>query len=275
MDLIVTSPPYYNLRNYKHRDQIGREETQHAYLYNLEEVFRECKRVLKKTGSIWVNISDTYDKKGCLFGIPERFALSMTDNLNLIRRNTIIWYKPNCMPSGVKNRFTIDFEYFYFFTKSGKYKFNTQYNPYAESTLAQFKKPYTGIGLKDYESNGVQNPSNLKRRIIKFGGNKYPNQVNSSYSGNDWKPKSEGSLMRCVWKLSPNNFTGNHFATYPEKLIETPIKSCTDLDGIVLDPFNGSGTTCLTAKKMNRRYIGIDLNPEYVKQARNRLESIL
>lgn len=158
VNLVITSPPYYGLRRYSKdsKDEIGQEKSPQKYIDNLINVFAECKRVLTKDGSIWVNIADSYGttsggavahlrgdkrnygqinyhdgiissqqgKKGLmhksLIGIPERFVLAMQDELGLIRRNTIIWHKPNCMPSSAKDRFTIDFEYFYFFTKSNK-----------------------------------------------------------------------------------------------------------------------------------------------------------
>ena len=153
----VTSPPYWGLRNYGHERQIGLESTFQQYINNLIFVFDEIKRVLKWNGTLWVNIADCYGgsnsgkcednkatKKGSslttinkhrpsrnvfnksLIGIPERFAIAMSER-GWLRRNTIVWHKPNCMPASVKDRFTNDFEYLYFFTKSQKYFFKQQY----------------------------------------------------------------------------------------------------------------------------------------------------
>lgn len=289
IDLIITSPPYYGLRNYGVDGQIGHEKTPQEYIDKLIEIFAECKRVLKKTGSIWVNIGDTYGtisggaqdylkgnkkiygkipyhdgiivdqdvKKALvqksLIGIPERFCIAMTDRLGLIRRNTIIWHKPNCMPSSAKDRFTIDFEYFYFFTKTQRYYFNTQY----EKTLSGPNNCgwYRSGRGRVYNSDTNHNFDNGTRRDIQ---------------------PSDKRLKRCVWTITTTPLKEAHFATFPEKLIETPIKACCPpVDGIVLDPFAGAGTTLLVAKKLGRRYIGIELNEEYIKIANKRLMSIL
>lgn len=219
-------------------------------------VFNECKRVLKKTGSLWVNIGDTYSAKS-LIGIPERLCIAMTD-AGFIRRNTIIWHKPNCMPSSAKDRFTIDFEYFYFFTKSQRYYFDTQYEPH--------KNPQDDIRRllknKSYTNNKVNNRY--------FG----TSQLNCKKTKEELEEQfSKGRLKRCVWTIATTPLKEAHFATFPEKLIETPIKACCPPDGIVLDPFAGAGTTLLVAKKLGRRFIGIELNEDYVKIANKRLQS--
>ena len=280
IDLIITSPPYYGLRNYGVDGQIGLEKTPQDYINNLMNVFTECKRVLKKTGSLWVNIGDSYGGTGSkgewrdpkykegrngqvvsltaklspksLLGIPERFVISMTD-AGWIRRNTIIWYKPNCMPSSAKDRFTNDFEYFYFFTKSQKYYFETQYEPH------------------------VSKPSNNKRNVGTKNLIETKGQIAHSFHrpDNQYKYSLDGRLKRTVWQISTQPLKEAHFAVFPEKLIETPIKACCPPNGIVLDPFCGSGTTCLVAKKLGRQYIGIDLNEEYIKIAEKRLKNIL
>ena len=164
VDCCVTSPPYWALRDYKILGQLGLEPTFQEYITKLIEIFNQVKRVLKKEGSCWVNMGDTYSqgdtisnryglsgstldapikhkadhfsrkvvqsipqKSLCL--IPERFAIAMVDE-GWILRNKIIWYKPNCMPSSAKDRFTVDWEYLFFFTKSQRYYFETQYEVY-------------------------------------------------------------------------------------------------------------------------------------------------
>jgi len=280
IDLIITSPPFYKLRDYKVKGQIGQEETPQEYITNLMAIMDECKRVLKKTGSLWVNLGDSYNKNKSLMGIPEKFVEAM-ELCEWTRRNTIIWHKPNVMPSSVKDRFTVDFEYFYFYTKSPrKYYFKTQYRPLAQSTLKEFEKYYTGQGIKDYEGNGVQNPSDVKRRIIKkfapIGGIKQLDNGNKTYSGNEFVPNTEeGSIKRCVWTITTKGFKDLHFAVFPQSLIETPIKACCPAKtGIVLDPFFGAGTVGVVAKKLGVNYIGIELNKEYVTMAQNRINSI-
>lgn len=281
IDCIITSPPYFNIRDYKHKDQIGREKTPQEYISKLIDIFGECKRVLKKEGSIWVNIADSYSKNKSLIGIPERFALAMTDELGLIRRNTIIWKKNNCMPSSIKDRFTIDYEFFLFLTKSPKYYFETQYEPLSPVTLKEIEKKYKGKGIKDYEGNGVQNPSDVKRRIIHgfapFGGKKYKEYGNRVYSGKEYKISLDNlqRIKRTVWTINTQNFKGAHFATFPMNLLETPIRACCPENGIILDCFMGSGTTALVAKKLNRNYIGIEINSDYCKISENRINEVL
>lgn len=268
MDLIITSPPYYGLRDYGIEGQIGLEKTPQEYISKLLQVFKECKRVLKDTGSIWVNISDSYgDKTKSLTGIPERFVIGMTDDLGLIRRNTIIWHKSNCMPSPVKDRFTVDFEYFYFFTKSKNYYFNTQYEPLKSESMYSFDKPetlvYNGKAIKKYKENNIQNPSTIKARILK------------KWRENPTEGLNKGRIKRTVWTINNQPFKDAHFATFPEELIKTPILACCPPGiGIVLDPFMGSGTTGLVAKKLGRWFIGIELNKDYIDIADRRINSI-
>lgn len=329
----------YNLRNYKHKDQLGMERTPQQYVTNLVNIFRECKRVLKKTGAIWVNIADSYNDNKSLRGIPERLRIRLEDDLNLICRNDIIWMKPSCMPSSAKDRFTIDFEHFYFFVKSndtllwrhrkhsvwttikpeigyhipaeendtwewyetfdGKrkqrslwdsydYYFETQYEPMKTVYEAEYK----GTSIKDYTANKVQDPSELKRRMLKkfkekqsrFGGNKYNDPDNlfkpdgTNYHGSMWEPNPNFErIKRTVWSINTPNSTENHFATFPEQLIEIPIKACTNTTdkSLVLDPFLGSGTTAIKAQKMGRKYVGVELNEDYVSIAKRRLNSMI
>lgn len=276
---IVTSPPYYGLRDYGVDGQIGREKTPQQYIQNLIQIFDECKRVLKKTGSCWVNIGDSYggtgDKKGykdpkykegrngqdssltknlnpkSLLGVPERFVIAMTDS-GWIRRNTIIWYKPNAMPSSAKDRFTVDFEYFYFFTKSPKYYFETQHEPHKQCSIQRAK--YTA--LKD------------ESKKYKFKNPEY-SVGNLRNGSNPLHPN--GRIKRCVWSVTLKSFPEAHFATFPIDLIETPIKACCPVNGVVLDPFIGSGTVGVAALKQNKNYIGIELNKEYIEIASKRL----
>jgi site-specific DNA-methyltransferase (adenine-specific) len=250
----VTSPPYWALRDYGVKGQLGLEPTFQEYITKLCDIFDEVKRVLRKDGTCWVNIGDTYNanfrwgkketaskeqlgnrgtvdfmgKQGtiskCLLQIPSRFAIEMT-NRGWILRNEIIWYKPNCMPSSVKDRFTVDFEKIFFFVKNKKYWFETQYEK-----------------AKTYEKDDIkQNP--------------------------------QGRNKRCVWRITTKPYKEAHFATFPEDLVETPIKAGCPVSGTVLDPFCGSGTTGVVAKKLNREFIGIELNPEYIKLAKKRIKN--
>lgn len=284
IDCIITSPPYWALRDYKVEGQIGVEKTIDEYVNNLTAVFTEAKRVLKKTGTIFIVLGDTYgeDKSLCL--VPEKFAQKMVDN-GFILRSKIIWYKPNCIPSSVNDRFGLDWEYIFMFTKSRKYYFKLQYEPYSESTIKEFKKAYNGKGLKDYEGNNVQNPSDIKRRIVmkgqRFGGNKHKGYGTPTYSGKEWtidpdKFFSQGRRKRSVWRITLKGFHQSHFAIFPEELVKQCLDAgCPPDEGIILDMFMGAGTTALTALKNNRRFIGIELNPDYIKIAQKRIEPYL
>lgn len=269
IDLIVTSPPYFNLRDYKHKDQYGNDSLD-QYLKQLAVVFNECYRVLKPTGSFYLNISDT-TVKGRMARIPERLDGIMTTNIDFIKRDTIIWHKPNCTPQGKAN-YTKDFEYVYYYTKSKNFVWNVQYEP---MTYKYKSLEYNGNETKDYKSHKAQEPSKTKKKIlesykkqqIKFGGNKYPKEVGGLYSGKPWVPNSQFMrVKRSVWKITVKPFKGAHFATYPPDLIETPILASSNEGDMILDPFVGSGTTGLVANKHKRQFIGIDLDLEVAKQ---------
>jgi len=218
------------------------------------------------------------EKSLCM--VPERFAIKMIDN-GWILRNKIIWHKNNCMPSSAKDRFTIDYEYVYFFTKSQKYYFKTQYEPYSTVTLKEFEKEYNGKGLKDYLGNGVQNPSDVKRRILesmknhRFGGNKRAGGDNRTYSGNEWIVNGNGRLKRCVWTINTSPFKDAHFAVFPEELVRQCLDAGCPVEGLCFDPFMGAGTTALVALKTNRNFIGIELNQSYIDIAMKRIEKYL
>lgn len=204
VDSVVTSPPYYGLRDYGHEGQLGLEPTFTLYLQHLLTIFKEVKRVLKKTGTCWVNIGDTYSGSGngswnapiesrgkqyrktcnidqeylappcedktlppkCLIGIPERFKIAMTDEEGWLARNTIVWHKPNCMPASVTDRFTVDFEYLYFFTKSPKYYFEQQFEPLMPATINRAKYGHSGKKAIDGIHGGL-NHKNINNYLKK------------------------------------------------------------------------------------------------------------
>lgn len=264
VDCCITSPPYWYLRNYNTDGQIGRELTFTEYIDKLITIFSQVKRVLKKTGSCWVVFGDSYDNNKSLHMIPSRFAIAMIDNVWILR-NDIIWWKPNSMPSSVKNRFTVDYEHLFFFTKSQKYYFETQYESY------EYNGKVLPYGKK---GSGYYNHPNFHSQF--FGGkNKHMGYGNLTYSGKLWNPTEKGRIKRSVWKISTKPYPDAHFAVYPQRLVETPIKAACPINGTVLDPFMGSGTTGLVALKNARNFIGVELNGDYIKLAEKRLEPYL
>lgn len=277
INMIITSPPYWSLRDYNMDGQIGLEDSFEEYINKLCDIFEESKRVLKKDGTLFVNLGDSYSGSGKGYGdkkpdpkmksggrertikpkkssipdksllmIPERFAIEMC-NRGWILRNQIIWHKPNVMPSSAKDRFTVDFEKIFFFVKSKKYYFDA--DAVKEDSLWKGDQR-AGYGRLHYRG--------------KREGQKGTGQENFVHI-------TERRNKRTVWKVSTKPFKGAHFAVYPNELIKIPILSGCPRGGIVLDPFIGSGTTAIVAKSLDRKYIGIELNPEYIKIAEKRI----
>lgn len=335
------------------KGQLGLEPSFNLYVKHLCDIFDEIKRTLKPTGTCWVNLGDTYgmsssnlrarlqEEKGvdgksrhrgdvsvdtglpdkCLTMVPSRFAIEMV-NRGWTLRNELIWEKPNCMPSSVTDRFTINFEKIFFFVKNKRYWFETQYEPHT----------------RDW--------SNCGGNICGKGVHKISGQIKDiGDRSKEVMPNPEGRIKRCVWSISTQPFPEAHFAVYPSELIEVPIKAgCPEFickkcgkskekiyekpkmpewekthknnqiytlgktsaleiggekynkwkeenpdvfigysdcgcnagwkNGIVLDPFMGSGTTGIVAKQLGRNFIGIELNPDYIEMANNRIKKI-
>ena len=287
IDCVVTSPPYWGLRDYGVKGQIGLEQTFQEYVARLCDVFDEIKRVLKSQGTCWINLGDTYYgdspirkkssikwgssdpialrravysegrvKAKSLVQIPSRVALEMIKR-GWILRNEVIWWKPNCMPSSAKDRFTVDFEKLFFFVKSQRYYFQQQFEEPKDrarltrllvSTASNKKRIYGDAFIAAFNPKTAETS---RLRILRQGRNK-----------------------RSVWAIATRPYRGSHFAVYPPELIETPIKAGCPKGGIVLDPFIGSGTTALVAQKIGRNFIGIDLNSQYVQMARQSLRQL-
>jgi site-specific DNA-methyltransferase (adenine-specific) len=275
IDCCITSPPYWGLRDYGHDEQLGSEKHFKDFVNNLCNVFDEVKRVLKPTGTCFVNLGDTfmndssYSEKGrqgfgkdkigmikkekqgvekkSLCMIPERFAIEMIDR-NWCLRNQIIWHKPNAMPSSATDRFTVDFEKIFLFVKESKgYYFKQQLEKSIWAETDARSKIKGGV-----LSNGKTASGNYATSKVAF--------------------REDGMRnTRTVWTVNTEPSSEAHFATYPQRLVERMLSAGCPENGIVLDPFFGSGTTGLVAKKLNRHYIGIELNPEYVDIAKKRI----
>ncbi len=187
--------------------------------------------------------------------IPARFSIAMIES-GWILRNEIVWHKPNCLPSSAADRFTVDFEKVFFFVKSRKYFFNQQLEP-----------------LRDRER--LERPIFSSKKRQKYRGVSFSAINHKTFDTSRLRMLEKGLRnKRSVWRIGTARFAGKHFAVYPPKLIETPIKAGCPENGIVLDPFIGSGTTAVVAKRLNRRFIGVELNRRYIKIANERLRLI-
>lgn len=255
VDLVLTSPPYFNLRDYGVRGQIGLEDGPAAYVDNLMSVLRECGRVLKPTGSLFLNLGDTYRAKS-LLGIPWRVAFALLEEGWLLR-NAIIWHKPHGLPTPIKDRLNTTYEFVFHFVKSRVYYFDL------DAIRVPVKGTYReGSRTRRFPKGASRLPH---RRGVPVAGNFRPNPLGKN-PGDVW---SIGPETRPKRYIAPGEAT--HFAPYPEALCERPILAACPPDGIVLDPFMGSGTTAVVARRLGRQYLGIELSPEYAALARRRL----
>lgn len=278
IDCCVTSPPYWGLRNYGHDEQLGCEPHFKEFVNNLCNVFDEVMRVLKDTGTCFVNLGDTYATKSgnmhlnaspqpknkriteaisfeqpnigmhkSLCMVPERFAIEMIDR-GWTLRNQIIWHKPNQMPASATDRFTVDFEKIFFFVKKPMgYYFEQQLEKSLWAETDSRSKVKGGV-----KSNGKS--------------------ATGEYATSKVAYREDGMRnMRTVWSVNTSGTSDAHFATYPQTLVERMLKAGCPEHGLVLDPFFGSGTTGIYARKANRDYIGIELNESYVEVAQKRL----
>lgn len=297
----VTSPPYFNLRDYGVPGQIGLEPTMQEYIARLVEVFAEVKRVLTDDGTLWVNIADSYgqnfrwgnkekasDKQMSnrgtvafmdkskkmnlpaknLMGIPWRLAFALQDD-GWILRQDIIWSKSNCMPESVRDRCTKSHEYIFLFAKRQRYYFNSE--AILEPAVGFNNEPIAGSVGAFGQAQSRRRKGNSKT----FRGGKYTAQ-NTFDNSRELSRNSHGNCenntgkrrMRSVWNMATTaSGSVTHYAKFPNELAERCILCGTAEGDVVLDLFVGSGTTCRVANRYGRQYIGIDLNPEYCKAA--------
>ena len=289
MDCVITSPPYYALRDYKVEGQIGLEPSVEEYVKRLVRVFDQVWRVLKPTGTVWLNLGDSYAgansrssdwldpnskqatnrgthdvlgkhvvcppgfRRKNLLGIPWRVAFALQER-GWYLRSDIIWAKPNPMPESVKDRPTRSHEYIFLLAKSERYYYDWE-------AIAEPSK--LGKTVSCPPSRGRKSQLNAQETYLKAG----------SWDMSDQRYYPAIHNARSVWWITIEPFPDAHFATFPTKLVERCIAAGCPKDGVVLDPFVGSGTTCLVAKNMGRHSIGIDLNPDYIRMAKERIEA--
>ena len=278
VQVVITSPPYFNLRDYGCEGQIGLESSPDEYVDNLVQVFREVRRVLKDDGTLWIVIADTYagsnkgawdNKEGQLevyipdkntpqcklpktwcgikpkdmIGIPWLLAFALRKDGWWLRQE-IIWNKPNSMPSSVSDRCTTSHETIFLLSKNAKYYFDNK---------AIMERCVTNDNtVRDRDESRLNNTPG-RRKMDGLRKNNY-----------------EMRNKRSVWSVNTQAFKDAHFAVFPEKLIKPMILADSKKDDIVLDPFAGSGTTGIVAVELGRHFIGIELNPEYAEMASKR-----
>jgi DNA modification methylase len=255
---VITSPPYYGQRDYCAEEQIGIEESSDEYINRLVKIFDEVKRVLKEDGTLWINLGDKYID-GNLAGLPWKLALALKER-GWILRSDIIWYKPNAMPSSVKNRPTTDHEYMFLFAKSSKYYYDAD----------AIREPHVTFS-ENSKMRGGRNHLGKKGGTPEQGKNSGNSNLHNGRWDQAFHPK--GRNKRTVWEVPLSKFRDAHFAVFPEQLIEPCILAGSSEGGIVLDPFFGAGTVGLVSIKKGRKFIGIELNEDYCKIATKRIFS--
>ena len=256
IDCTVTSPPYFRQRDYTGIDQIGLEQTPDEYIERLVGVFRECLRVTKASGCLWLVIGDKY-VEGEQLGMPWRVALALKE-IGWRLRSDVIWHKPNAMPSSVKTRPTVDHEYVFFFTKSKDYYYDAD----------AIREPHVTFSEKS-KMRGGRGHFGKRGSTPEQGKNGGDTNLHDARWDQAFHPK--GRNKRTVWSISLSKFRDAHFAVFPESLVETCIKASCPEAGVVLDPFSGSGTVAVVANRLRRHYLGIDCVEEYCEMARQRL----
>lgn len=254
VDLCVTSPPYFQLRDYGHARQIGLEQTPDEYVRRLLGVLRQVRRVLRPGGSLYLNLGDTYRDKS-LLGIPWRVAREL-NRRGWYLRNAIVWYKPHGLPSAIKDRLTNRYEFVFHLTKSRRYYFDL--DPIRVPNVSDRSRRMTAPVRRG--AQGLEHRSGLP-----VAGNFTPNPLGKN-PGDVW---TIGPETRPKQFIVPGETT--HFAPYPEQLVEPPILASSPRGGIVLDPFIGSGTTAAVAQRLGRHFLGIELVAEYARLARARI----
>lgn len=301
VDTCVTSPPYYQLRDYGCAGQIGLEKTVKEYIDKLVAVFREVRRVLKDNGTLWVNIADSYagsgkgaarypdnaklykqgtnkgmlgsdlaqtKAQGCkpkdLLGIPWELAFALRADGWYLRQE-IIWNKPNCMPESVKDRCTKAHETIFLLSKSRNYYFDWQA---IQEPCVGFDKSSPRGSKGTFHLNAGRRKGN--RKTFRGGGaytqsQSFNNSCSAENQSHGNGPNESGlRRKRSVWSVATRGGKGCHFATFPSDLIEPCILAGSPKGGTVLDPFAGSGTVGKVAQKHERGCVLIELNPEYV-----------
>lgn len=256
IDTVITSPPYYQQRDYGDSGQLGLESSPEAYIERLVGVFTALRPALRRQGTVWVVLGDKYIGNQ-LLGMPWRFALALQQS-GWYLRSDCIWHKPNAMPSPVRNRPTIDHEYVFLFSRESSYYYDAD----------AVREPHVTFSENSRMKGG-------RRHFGVRGGTpeRGKNGGNQNLHDGRWDQAFHplGRNKRTVWSIPLSKFREAHFAVFPERLVETCLLATCPTGGVVLDPFSGAGTTALVAIKNERQFVGFDCNPDYCELARKRL----
>ena len=295
---VITSPPYYNLRDYGVTSQIGQEATYQEYIESLVDVFREVRRVLKDDGTVWLNLGDSYAgsghggnlgknkklksmtplkqtplsglKKKDLIGIPWRVAFALQEDGWYLRQD-IIWHKPNVMPESVKDRCTKSHEYIFLLSKHKNYYFDVE--AIKENSVTFENRLPAIVRNREYgyasKLNATHPSYNLRRNDKRdpFKQEKPQKRLNRKDSDYDITKRNK----RDVWTIPTHPYKGAHFAAFPLGLVIPCVLAGSREGDVILDPFFGSGTVAEAAALLNRNWLGIDINPDYEPLYRQRL----
>jgi site-specific DNA-methyltransferase (cytosine-N4-specific) len=277
VDCIVTSPPYYRLRDYGVAGQYGTEASPAEYVETMRAVFAEAKRVLARDGTCWINVDDSYayppgsaggqgngQRKNRAFTaeglpgtrvvppknlmlIPERLVIALQDD-GWIVRNKAVWHATNSMPESVTDRLAHRYESVFMLARSPKYWFDLDAIREAHSPVSIYARD---SARKSRNGHGDRH-ANVPGQPPQGGHGRGQRELNA-----------KGANPGDIWEIATRPYPGAHFAVMPIDLPIRCIKAGCKPGGTVLDPFSGSGTTGEAARKLGRRYIGIDLNPDY------------
>ena len=257
---------------------LGLEPTPELFVTHLVQIFREVKRVLSPTGTLWLVLGDCFVgagkrrrllpdlKRKDLAGIPWLVALALRND-GWYLRSDIVWHKPNATPENVNDRPTRAHEFVFLLAKSPRYFYD--HAAIAEPAAPPRRHlPFTGAGVRPAPPRNHRLVVNMKGRALP------PRGSIPRYVRNDNGIQTYLRNRRSVWTLPTHAYRGAHFATYPPELIRPCIRAGCPVGGVVLDPFMGAGTTGLVALKEGRRFVGIELNPSYLRLATERLNNL-
>lgn len=275
VDCVVTSPPYWSLRDYGLHGQIGLETTPDEHVAKMITVFDEVKRVLKKSGTCWVNYGDSYStgknwgKKKNLCLLPERFVIAM-QNAGWFVRSEIIWAKPNPMPESVTDRPAAAHEKIFLFTKAPTYFYDANIVR-QRGTDRSLQGSSHNINNRIVVRKRGKVPGNRNR--VQIGLTRLDQMSRAEQCANGRNLRDYEPAPMPVWNIATVPFTGDHFATFPPELAERCILAGCPQHGVVLDPFSGSGTTGLVALRHSRKAVLIEINEKFMAMAVQRIKS--